>query len=67
MLGSFKNWNMVDFSHKAEYSENIDKINKVILYSISDNMAGLLKTVKYGAINKTDATKMVYYVIKSLS
>ena len=31
---------------------------------ISESMAVLVQTVKYGAINTTDTTTMVYYVIK---
>ena len=38
-----------------------------MLDGISGNMAALVETGKYGAINKTDTTKMGYYVIKFLS
>ena len=42
------------FSHKATSSDKIDKIQKVVLDDISDNMAVLLQTVTYDATNKTD-------------
>ena len=41
-LGSFESWNTVKFSHKKTYSKDIDKINQVVLDSISDNMATLV-------------------------
>ena len=44
VLGCFKNLNLIKLSYKATYSEDIDKINKVVLYGISENMAALVKT-----------------------
>ena len=43
------------------------KINQGLLDEISDNMAVLVQTGKYGAINITDTTTMGYYVIKLIS
>ena len=34
---SFNNWNILKLSHKATYSEEIDKIYQVVLDGISDN------------------------------
>ena len=67
VLGSFNNWNILQLSHKATTSEEIDKINLVLLDGISDNMAALVQSVKYGSINTTYTTTMGYYVIKSVS
>ena len=64
MLGFFNNWIIIKLSHKATYSQYICKICQVVLYVIIYNMAGLVQTVKYGAINKTNTSTMGYYVIK---
>ena len=67
MLVYFNNWNIIKLSHKEISSEEIDKINQVLLYGISGNMFALLQTDKYGAINKIDTTTTGYYVIKVVS
>ena len=51
VLGSFKNWNIITFSHKATKSEAFEEINQAVLDDISENMASLVKFGKYGAIN----------------
>ena len=51
VLGSFNNCIIIKFSHKAPSSEDLDKINQVVLDGISDNMAVLVQTGQYGAIN----------------
>ena len=67
MLDSFNNWSIIYLSHKATYSEVIEKIHQVVLYGISENIAELVQTGKYGAINTTDNTALGYYVIKFMS
>ena len=67
LLGYFKNWNIIQLSHKETRSEEIHKINQVVLDGISDNMTALAQTGKNGTINTTYATKMEYYVIKFIS
>ena len=67
MPGSFKNWNIITLSHKATSNEDFEEIHQIFLDGISDNMASLVQSGKHGAINKTDKTKMVYYVIKFVS
>ena len=42
------------FSNKSIYSEEFDEIHNIVLDGISVNMAYLVQTFKYGAINKTD-------------
>ena len=44
-------------------SDIIDEIHKVVLDGISDNMASLVESGKYGAINTTDTSTNVFYVI----
>ena len=58
MLGSFNNCNIIKLSHKETSSEDIDKINQVVLESIGENMVAFFQTDKYGAINTTFTTTM---------
>ena len=67
MLGSFNNWNIIHSSHKTTRSDEIDKINQVLLDIISDNMAELFWNGQYDTINITYKTTIVSYVIKFLS
>ena len=67
MLGSFNNWDIINFSHRATSSEDIEKNDQVVLEGISDNMAVLLKTSQYGVINRIYMTKIGYCVIKFFS
>ena len=67
VLGSFNNWNIITLSHKATTSENFEEIHQVVLDGISDNMASLFQSGKYGVINTTDTSTMGYYVIKFFS
>ena len=67
MLGSFNNWDIIQFTNKTTSSEYFDAVHKVLFYGISDNMASLLQLSKYGDINAEDTTTMVYYVINYLS
>ena len=67
MLGSFNNWNIVQFLHKATSSDDHDKIYQVVLDGISNNIYALVQTCQYGTINTTDMTTIGYYVIKFLS
>ena len=67
MLGSFNNWNIVQFTNKATSSEDFDVLNKLFLDGICDIMASLVQLGKYCDINAADPTTMVYYVIIYLS
>ena len=51
-------------SHKVTTSDYSEDTHKFVLYGISDSMASLVQSSKYGAINTTDASTMGYYVIK---
>ena len=50
-------------SHKSTPSDAFDEIHQVVLDGISDNMASLFESGKYGAINTTDTTTNGFYVI----
>ena len=63
VLGSFKNWNIIQLSQKSTPSDAFDEIHQVVLDEISDDMAFLVEPVKYGSINKTDMTTNGLYVI----
>ena len=63
VLGHFNNWNIIPLSQKSTPSESFDEIHQVVLDGISDNMASLVESVKYGYINTTDITTNGFYVI----
>ena len=64
---SFKKWNIITLSHKATTSEAFEDIFQVILDGISENMASLVQSGKYSAINTTGKSTMGYYVVKFVS
>ena len=63
VLGSFNNWNIIQLSSKSTSSDTFDEIHQVVLNGISDNMASLVESGKYGAINTTDTSTNGFYVI----
>ena len=63
VLGAFNNWIIIEFSSKSTSSEKFDAIHQVVLDGISDNMASLVESGKYGAINTTDTSTNGFYVI----
>ena len=63
LLGYFNNWNIIQLSQKSTPSDAFDEMHQVVFDGISDNMASLVESGKYGAI-KTNKTKInVFYVI----
>ena len=50
-------------SSKSTSSETFDEIHQVVLDGISDNMASLVESGKYGAINITYTSTNGFYVI----
>ena len=50
-------------SHKSTPSDTFDEIHQVVLEVISDNMASLVKSGKYGYINTTNTKTNGFYVI----
>ena len=63
VLGSFNNCNSIPFSQNSTPSDTFDEIHQVVLDGIRDNMASLVEPGKYGAINTTDTTTNIFYVI----
>ena len=54
---------MIQFSQTSTSSDPFDEIHQVVLEKISDNMASLVESGKYRAINKTDTSINGFYVI----
>ena len=50
-------------SPKSTSFDKFDEIHQVVLDLISDNMASLFESGKYGAINTTDTSTNGFYVI----
>ena len=67
VLGAFNNWNIIQLSSKSTSSDTFDEIHQVILDGISDNMASLVESGTYGAINTTDTSTNGFYVIMFIS
>ena len=67
VLGSFNNWNIIQFTNKTTTLEEFDAVHKVLLDGIGDNMSELVQNGKYGAIYTKYPTTMGYYVVKFLS
>ena len=66
-MGPYNNWNIINLAPKSIPSEAFDEIHQVILDGISENMASLVQSSMYGAINTDDNTSNVFYVIQLLS
>ena len=63
VLSAFNNWNIIELSSKSTSSDAFDEIHQVVLDGISDNLASLVESGKYGAINTTDTSTNGFYVI----
>ena len=63
VLGYFNNWKIIQLSSKSTSSDKFDEIHQVVLEGISNNMASLVESGKYGSINTTDTSTNVFYVI----
>ena len=64
VLGSYNNWNTIDRTKKSIPFEEFDEIHQVFLARISDNMASLVQSGMYGAINIADNKSNGLYVIQ---
>ena len=62
-LGAFNNWNIIKLLSNSTSLDTFDEIHQVVLDGISDNMASLVESAKYGAINTTDTSTNGFYVI----
>ena len=56
VLGSFNNCNIIQLPQKSPPSNSFDEIHQVVLDGIRDNMASLVESGKYGAINTKNTT-----------
>ena len=63
VLGLFNNCNIIQLSQKSIPYGPFDEIHQVVIDGISDNMASLVQSRKYGAINTTDTSTNVFYII----
>ena len=67
VLGSYNNCNTIELTQKSIHFEAFDEIHKVVLDRISENMASLVQSGMYGAIDKADNKSNGFYVIQFLS
>ena len=66
VLGEFNKRNIIELSSKSTSTEKFDAIHQVVLDGISDNIASLVESGKYGAINTKDTSTNGFYVMLSL-
>ena len=67
ILVSYKNWNIIELTPKSTPFEAFDEIHKVFLDRISENMALLVQSFMYVAINIDDTSDNGLYVIQLIS
>ena len=65
VIRSLKKWNIITLSYKATTHEAFEDVNQIVFDGISDNVALLVQSGKYGAINTTDTTTMGFYVLEA--
>ena len=66
-MGSYKNFNSISLTPKSISFEAFDEIHKVVIDGISENMASLVQSGMYVAINTDETTKNKFYVIRFIS
>ena len=57
----------MELTPKSTLFEAFDEIHKVVIDEIRENMASLVQSVMYGAINTQDTTENGLYVIQFIS
>ena len=62
-IAVFNNWNIIQLSHNSTPYDVFDEFHQVLLDGISDNMASLVQSGKYDAINTTVTETNIFYVI----
>ena len=67
VLGSYNNWNIIHLSQKSINFEAFEEIHHVVFDIMSDKMASLVQSYKYGSTNTSDTTTYGYCVIKFIS
>ena len=63
----YNNCNIVDLTPKSIPSEEFDEIHQVVLDGISENVASLVQSGMYGAINTDDTTTNGFNMIQFIS
>ena len=63
VLGPLNNWSIILLQHKSPPYDTFDETYQVVLDGISDNLASLVESGKYGSINTTDTTTNGFHVI----
>ena len=66
-MGSYKNWNSIELTPKQTPFESFDEIHQVVLDGISENIASLVQSGMYGAINTDYTTANIFYFIQFIS
>ena len=56
VMGPYNNWNIINITLKSIPSEAFDDIHQVVLDRITENMASLVQSGMYGAINTDENT-----------
>ena len=67
VLSPHNNCNIIHVTPKSIPSEAFDEINQVVIDGISENMASLVQSGMYGALNTDDTTTNGFYLIQFLS
>ena len=63
-MGPYNNWTIIELTPKSLSSEDFDEIHQVVLDGISENVASLVQSGMYGAINTAENTSNGLYVIQ---
>ena len=67
VLGPYNNWNIIHLTPISIPFEAFDEIHQVVLDRISENMASLVQSGMYGAIDTAENTSNGLYVIQFIS
>ena len=67
LLGSYNNWNIIELTPKSTPFEAFDEITQVVIDGISENMALLVQSGMFGAINIDETTDNRFYVVQFIS
>ena len=66
-MGSYNNWDIIDLTPKSIPFAAFDEIYKVVLDRIIENMAILIQSFMYGAINTYETTTNLFFAIQLIS
>ena len=63
-IGSYNNWSTIDITPNSKPFKAFDEIRKFFIDGISENMASLVQSGIYGAINTDETTTNGLYAIQ---